>query len=303
LLPALHIYTIPNIGNIVVLVLALGIVYALAKYKFLAITPATAAENIISTMADSLILLDKSGNILDVNKSTLDLLGYRKNELEGKSADIISAEGNIKELLLDSASRREPIRNHEINFKVKSGENVPVIFSASVVTDDAGSTAGIVCIARDITERKKAEESLRESEKRLEAIWDSLPIGIVVIDAETHKITYANASTINMIGAPGEQVVGHVCHRYICPAEKGKCPITDLGQSVDKSERVLIKANGETIPILKTVVPLILDGRKSLIEAFIDITERKRAENALRESENKHRTLLENLPQKIFLQR
>ena len=81
-----------------------------------------------------------------------------------------------------------------------------------------------------------------------------------------------------MIGSARHKIIGHVCHQYICPAEKNKCPITDLGQHLDNSERTLLTNNGESIPILKTAIPLILNGRTHLLESFIDITKLKHAE-------------------------
>ena len=126
------------------------------------------------------------------------------------------------------------------------------------------------------------EEALRESEDRLKIILESVQTGIVIIDSKTHRIIDANSVAVKLIGALKEQIVGSVCHRYICSAEKGQCPITDLGQSVDNSERVLLTARGEKCPVIKTVVPVILGGRKHLLESFIDITERKQAEEALR---------------------
>jgi len=125
---------------------------------------------------------------------------------------------------------------------------------------------------------RQAEEALRESEERLKTILDSMRTGMVIIDAQTHVIVDANPVAIEMIGAPKEQIVGSVCHKYICPAEKGQCSITDLGQKVDNSERVLLKANGKSVPILKTVVSVMLDGREHLLGSFVDITERKRLE-------------------------
>jgi PAS domain S-box-containing protein len=140
---------------------------------------------------------------------------------------------------------------------------------------------------KEITERRRVEEALQESETRLKTILDSLQIGVVIVDAKTHALVDANPVAIGMIGAPKEKIVGHICHKFTCPAEVGKCPITDLGQAVDKAERVLINANGEVIPILKTVTPTILSGREHLIESFIDITERKAVEEALRVSEER----------------
>src|SRR5665648_491280 len=73
ILPELNIVMIPTMGNIITLIWAFGIVYAIVKYKLMVVTPAAAAENIISTMADSLILSDRQGNITSVNKAALDL--------------------------------------------------------------------------------------------------------------------------------------------------------------------------------------------------------------------------------------
>ena len=135
-----------------------------------------------------------------------------------------------------------------------------------------------VVVLSDITERKRAEESLRESEDYLKTLLDSIHAGILVIDAETHKIVDANSFALEMTGLNKEQLLGHVCHEYVCLAEIGRCPVTDLRQTVDSSEQILIKANGKQIPILKSVAPIVRKDRKYLIESFIDIAERKQIE-------------------------
>jgi diguanylate cyclase (GGDEF)-like protein/PAS domain S-box-containing protein len=94
----------------------------------------------------------------------------------------------------------------------------------------------------------------------------------MIIDAEFHKIIDVNPEASALIGAPKEQIVGKVCHTYVCPAEIGNCPITDKGQKVDKSERILLTADGRRIPILKTVAPIELNGRPHLLESFLDIS-------------------------------
>lgn len=126
--------------------------------------------------------------------------------------------------------------------------------------------------------RTRAEEALRESELRLKTVLDTVQAGIVVIDPGTHTIVGVNAAAGKMIGAPREHILGSVCHSYICPEEKGKCPITDFGQSMENEERVLLTARGERLPVLKTAVYVILAGRTHLLESFLDITARKRAE-------------------------
>ncbi|MBW1741731.1 MAG: PAS domain-containing protein [Deltaproteobacteria bacterium] len=129
-----------------------------------------------------------------------------------------------------------------------------------------------------ITERMRAEGALRESEERLKTILETIQAGIVVIDPETHIIVGVNAAAGEMIGAPREQILSSMCHKYICPAEKGQCPITDLGQNFDNVEWELLTASGKRVPILKTVVSVILSGREHLLESFVDIAKRKQAE-------------------------
>jgi len=132
-------------------------------------------------------------------------------------------------------------------------------------------------LERESVWREQAEEELWKSEERLKIILDSIPAGIVIINAQSHIIVDANPAAIQMIGSSKEKVVGSICHKYICPAEKGACPITDLGQKVDNSERILLKANGKETPIIKTVSNMKIGDQEYLIESFIDITAQKKA--------------------------
>jgi PAS domain S-box-containing protein len=140
----------------------------------------------------------------------------------------------------------------------------------------------LLSILEDVTQK---EEALRESKERLKTTLDSIQTGIMIIDAETHIIVDANPAAIRMMGAPKEQVIGHICHKYICPAEEGKCPITDLGQKVDNSECILLTSNGKEIPILKTVTTMLLGGKECLLDTFIDITEKKKLEAQFRQAQ------------------
>ncbi|MFA4829300.1 MAG: PAS domain S-box protein [Thermodesulfovibrionales bacterium] len=152
-----------------------------------------------------------------------------------------------------------------------------------------------------IKKRKRLEELVFENECSLQSILESMRTGVLVIDAETHTITYANSFAAEMVGADKNDIIGRVCHRFVCPAELNKCPITDMGQTIDVSERALLSNTGKKIPILKSVREVDYKGKRYLIENFISIEERKLAEDALRNSEKKLRDITSSLGEGIYV--
>jgi len=101
-------------------------------------------------------------------------------------------------------------------------------------------------------------------------ILNSLGFGVVIISAENHQIVYSNSKLLSMSGHAREDILGKQCHDLLCPAEKGACPISDLGQPIDNSERFLICADGKRLPVLKTAVPLNIGGSQFFMESIID---------------------------------
>lgn len=117
--------------------------------------------------------------------------------------------------------------------------------------------------------------SIQYSEQNLQTILNSMPFGITIIDY--HKnILHANESALKLMGYEDvSEIRGHICHDTLCPAAVGKCPILDLNMVVDRSERVLFTKDHSQVPILKSVTPILYNGEEVLLEAFVDITERK----------------------------
>ncbi len=128
---------------------------------------------------------------------------------------------------------------------------------------------------------QQEKEAHKESEEYLKTIFNSTSAGILIIDPESHEILDANPFALNLIGVPLEEVQGKQCHTYICPANIGSCPITDLGLEVDNSERILIDNSGQPIDILKTAVEFNRNKKRYLLESFIDISQLKGAQQEL----------------------
>jgi two-component system cell cycle sensor histidine kinase/response regulator CckA len=231
-----------------------------------------------------IIHFDQKGVIVDCNEKFVEIMGSSRKKLIG--FNMLQSLRDKKMLSAVKIALSGGTGYYEGDYlSVTGGKLTPMRAIYNRITSEDGSFLGGVSLYEDITERKRAEEELRDSEERLKTILDSLQAGIVCINVETHTIVDANPAAIEMIGAPKEQIIGHVCHKYICPAEKGKCPITDLGQEVDKSERILLAANGKEIPILKTVTPILLSGQAHLLDIFIDITEKKKLEAQLQQAQ------------------
>jgi signal transduction histidine kinase/CheY-like chemotaxis protein/CHASE1-domain containing sensor protein len=129
-------------------------------------------------------------------------------------------------------------------------------------------------LEREVLARTAA---LDESRRYLQTVFDTVGAGIVLIDPLTHQIVDINRAAEKLIGRRRDEMVGHLCHQYICPAMEGRCPITDLGQKVDCADRDLIGNGEERIPIIKSVVKISMGGRDLLLETFFDIRPQKKA--------------------------
>ena len=109
-------------------------------------------------------------------------------------------------------------------------------------------------------------------------VFEKIQTGILIVDPAEHKIIDANPIAEAIIGRSRDELIGSTCHEFVCPAKCGECPITDFHKDIHNLERAIINAKGERVPILKTVAKATINGREYLIESFIDILDRKKAE-------------------------
>jgi PAS domain S-box-containing protein len=158
---------IPNLGIVATFFFSIFVAYAIVKYDLFTFDAALAADNILSTMPDSLILADMNAKILNVNERLVNFVGYSEKELIDESITKLCAEKqeNIFEITLNELVEKKLIRNHELIFQTKSKETRNVLFSGSVVKSKTGRAIGIACVIHDITEHKKMEERLVKTER------------------------------------------------------------------------------------------------------------------------------------------
>ena len=131
-------------------------------------------------------------------------------------------------------------------------------------------------------------------ERHLKNIIDSVHCGIMIVAAEDRRIMAINRAGAAMLDRGSDEVVGQVCHRFACPQQQGQCPVLDHHIPVELSERTILRADGSCLPVLKSVVRVERDEQQYLVESFIDISGLKKAQQELRESEEKYRRFFED---------
>ncbi|MGI9078917.1 MAG: PAS domain S-box protein, partial [Gemmatimonadaceae bacterium] len=244
-------------------------------------------DNILASMADTLVVLNRDMNIEKVNQATLDLLGFEESELQGKNLKLILADKACTDVSLEEFIEKSCIRNIEKTYRAKDGSEIPVSFSASVMQGSDGATRGIVCVARDITERKQVEEAIRESNTALENAVE----GIARLDLEGRYIS-ANQAYAGLVGYTPEEMIGMEWAVSVHPADREKMALA-YQQMLDKG-RVEVEVRGVrsdgSIFHKQLVMTTTYNKEGKFAGHFCfmqDITERKRTEEYLQASQTR----------------
>ncbi len=124
--------------------------------------------------------------------------------------------------------------------------------------------------------RIAAELNLKKSEAKITKILENIQAGVLIIDKKRRTIEFANTLAAGMAGTTVGELIGESCLHLACPNEKEASSGTDKDEDIDRSESVLLTADGYQRDILKTVIPLEYEGRESFLETFVDITDLKK---------------------------
>ncbi len=254
-------------------------------------------RGLIETSLDPLVTFDQEGTILDVNEATIRATGRGKEELVGTPfADYFTDPDKAYKGAMLTFEAGE-VRDYELVMKAKDGTETIVAYNASIYKDQTGKVVGAFAAARDITERKNAEIALSESKAEVDLIFQIAANGMCVIDAD-FNIVKVNKSFIQMVDMDEDEIIakkcydiflGKLCHSKDCPLEKLR-----KGERFVEHESVKKRPDGEKIPVIVNAARLEKNGKfVGIVEDFKDITERKQAEEEIRDLQRYNRGLIE----------
>jgi len=243
----------------------------------------------IEGMPDGVMLVNMSGEILYVNKAFEKLLGYKGNELVGtsalklptysKSKDRVKAQGYLKKVIEKSSAK--PI---DMSAITKDGEEIPINFTASVIKDAQGNPQTLVAVIRDISERKWAEEALRDSEELARGMLAAATTGIYFL--QDGRFLYVNRLFEEISGYKSDELVGKHSLDYVHPDDKKTVRTQAIevlkGQSSSPYEARLIRKDSGIVWVSDRVASIQYKGKRSVLGTLMDITERKQAEEEIR---------------------
>ncbi len=259
-----------------------------------AISPA-----ILDAAPEVFLLLDGDGQILDVSERVFPLLGYSPAELlHTNLTAIVSGEhtGGIGDFLASVIRLGTGSRPHELKLLNREGEGKWIEVTASRITTEHDSEC-ILAIARDVTNRKRTEETLRGSDKFFRALFDYSPEVIFVLDSDGH-ILDTNDRAVSLSGYHPEEIIGRnfldTLDEENAAKTRGALKQIEKREMVDTFELRMRTKSGDDLWMDMVGVRIEKSGQESIIFCIAtDTTGRKQAEKALKESEQRFRTLFD----------
>lgn len=274
-------------------------------------------RTLIETTHDLVFIVNEKGFFTYANLMFEEILGYTPQELTGKPFSLVLAPESVADVVsfFKQGIRGQDIPAYEALLLHKNGQRIPVEFVVTTMRDTEGKATGRFGIGRDITQRKQAEKETKESHQRLSDIINFLPDPTFAVDLEGRVIAW-NLAIEEMTGAKRQDIIGKGDYEYALPFYGMRRPIlVDLALrpddemekkysflSRDKDALIAESVSRHLIPgqdvylwIKASPICDALGNIIGAIESIRDITQRKQAEAELKQSEERYRTIIENI--------
>jgi len=242
----------------------------------------SAAKYLFKLSRDVILSLDRSGNILCINRRGIQLSGYLETELRGANISerlVLPEDRKGVDQILDDLAHGN-VREYEIRWKTKNGEIIHFDGVSVPRLSENGEFLSTLCTLRDVTERKCAEERLRKSEEKYRDLIEISPDAIYVVDANGVCVL-GNRAGSELAGIPENELVGTPVTNTYLPEERQlfreRLEQLKTGGTL-RYERTFVRKNGEMVPVEVSVTAI----RGGYFQAILrDISKRKQGEALL----------------------
>ncbi len=248
-------------------------------------------ENILDTLVDAVVVADIHGKVVLVNKKAEELLGYKEEELSGKKVEVIVPErfrDRFKKVSRKFSKTGELLKRkkgyYEVYASRKDGTEVPVEVSVSKLEIDGNLYA--LAIIRDISERKRIERALRESEELFRTLAEYSLVGIYLIQDGVFR--YVNPRLADIFGYRVEEIVDRMGPQHLTYREDWPAVRENLKKRLRGEVPAIcydfrgIRKNGEVFYAEVYGARVEYRGRPAVVGTLLDITERKLAEEKIK---------------------
>jgi diguanylate cyclase (GGDEF)-like protein/PAS domain S-box-containing protein len=254
----------------------------------LAESAALYARNLIETSPDPLVTISPDGKITDVNAATEMATGWPRDALIGTEFADYFTEPMAARAGYQQVFKTGSVRDYELKVRHRDGHLIPVLYNASVYRDETGELAGVFAAARDITDRKRAEELIRESEIRFRTMANAAPVFIWVAGTDM-SIIWVNQMWLDFTGRTIDQEAGNGWTENIYPEDYAQC-LDTFTRHFDRRKNFRMeyrmrRHDGEYRWIIDQGVPTF-DGQgnfSGFIGSCIDITQIKDYQDKIKE--------------------
>jgi PAS domain S-box-containing protein len=263
-------------------------------------------RNILEKASECIIFLDKTGRILEVNRKTMDVFGYSKEEVLGKhftKLDVLSIKDIPKVMKGFAKILAGKEATLDLTIKNKQGHHIVLECSGSLISSE-GKFAGIMIIVRDVTAREHMHISLHHSEERYHNLVESIKDVLYSLDKEGN-ITSVNKAAKTLLGLEPMELIGKNILEFVPKEEASKVvsfmkPARFVGNTT--AEIKIIDKNGQLHDVEFNSSPIMKDGKIVGKQGIVrDITKRKKIEEELRLSQERFRILFEYAPDAFYL--
>ncbi len=244
-------------------------------------------ETLLRTASDGIHIFDLEGNIVQVNNAFCSMLGYTFVKLLTMNISQLDVKRSKEEILAEISTKGQSNPVFETTYRCRDGSLIDVEISSSRV--EINGRHLIYNSARDITERKRTELSLRESEARLNATIETAMDAVVQINAEGIIIGW-NSQAENVFGWANAEVIGRALHETIIPPQyrevhlQGMKHFLHTGEGPVLNTRVEIMGlhrDGHEFPVELAITPIMTEGKYEFSAFIRDITKKKESDDLI----------------------